>query len=100
MVGQNVTHGCDRQVGELAQSSFSAVSAVCNSSRSFSIWSVEYWKSLTMYLLDGSGEKRMITRINADCKKFALVLSALLSKRIVHFAENDDSEEGIILVRC
>jgi hypothetical protein len=42
----------------------------------------------------------MITRINADCRKFALVLPALLGKGIVHFAENDDGEEGIILVRC
>jgi hypothetical protein len=57
MVGQNATHGCDRQGGELAQSSFSAVSAVCNSSRSFSIWSAEYWKSLTMYLFGRNGEK-------------------------------------------
>jgi hypothetical protein len=30
----------------------------------------------------------------------ALVLPALLGKGIVHFAENDDSEEGIIFVRC
>jgi hypothetical protein len=28
----------------------------------------------------------------------ALVLSALLDKRIVHFAENDDGEQGIIFV--
>jgi hypothetical protein len=42
----------------------------------------------------------MDNRINADRKKFALVLPALLSKGIVHFAENDDGEEGIFFVRC
>jgi len=53
-----------------------------------------------MYLLDGVVRKEMITRINADCGKYALVLPALLSKGIVHFAKNDDGEEGIIFVRC